>query len=93
MPKRKTIAAEWLELYKATLAPSGVAVGSIQYRECRRFFYAGCFSMFSLMTADLSSGDEVTKEDELYIRAIQAEMAVYMSEVQLEARQWRPRTN
>lgn len=69
--ERRSVEDEWRDLERATLPDE---VGALQRAEMRKAFYAGAFSMFSLLTGGLDGGTEATELDLAYMESLNSEL-------------------
>lgn len=54
----RTVGEKWDSFYNNVLKPSGVVVGSVQYIETRRAFYAGATAFSALMSEVTELSDD-----------------------------------
>lgn len=73
-----TIKAEWDSYYAKVLRPSGVQVGSTQYIETRRAFYAGMQSLFGMV---MEAADRSEEAAEALLQSWDAELKDFAKNV------------
>ena len=74
----KTIKEKW-ESYLKDVMPE--SAGAIQLLETRRAFYAGAHALFTLMSENVSQGDDVTAQDEAFMETIPRELAEFVADI------------
>jgi hypothetical protein len=78
--ERRSLGEDWEEFASKILKPMGVRVGSVQYVETRRAFYAGATAMMSLMT-DLDPEKEPTDLDVAWLQSVHEELKQFARDV------------
>lgn len=75
----KRIAREWESYQQKVLPPDA---GPVQIQECRRAFYAGARSLFTLLAVGVSPGmDEPTADDLNMMQEISDELDEFLGAV------------
>lgn len=81
--ERRAIVAAMYEVYRRNVMPPDAP--AIQVLECKRAFFAGARSLLDLLMAAADAGDEITARDEEIMAAIDAELADYIIQEQVNA--------
>ncbi len=75
----KLIEVAWLEYVEKVIPPDAPA---IQFKECRKAFYAGAGTLFSSIMNVLGPGQEATESDLLIMDGINEELQQFLKEAQ-----------
>ena len=73
-----TLADQW-NSYRKNVLPANAS--AVQVRECKRAFYGGAFSFYSLVMGGLEDGEEATDVDIEFMESLSEELMEFYRRV------------